>query len=187
MPQMRLVIRWGVARVFALHEHAVAAKDRRRRMALGHPPGREVDLRINPQAADDPRDRVPRHLDQLWLFRPGRCLADGSSPLSGSRLGILGHSRPTVHFRLVPRQSGSRFSDCRVKLRSARTVLPYITTAVVDSCAPGGSSRNGMNLSESPASCSRCTLRPRSDSRRSRSSNPACRRCTAPPAPNTPA
>ena len=34
-----------------------------------------------------------------------------------------------------------------MKLRKARTVLPYITTAVVDSWAPGGSSRNGMNLS----------------------------------------
>ena len=37
-----------------------------------------------------------------------------------------------------------------MKLRSARTVLPYITTAVVESWAPGGSSRNGMNLSGKP-------------------------------------
>ena len=48
------------------------------------------------------------------------------------------------------RQAGSRLSEARVKFRNARTVLPYMTTAVVDSWAPGGSSRNGMNLSGKP-------------------------------------
>jgi len=37
-----------------------------------------------------------------------------------------------------------------VKLRSARTVRPYMSTAAVDIFAPGGSSRNGMNLSGKP-------------------------------------
>src|SRR5689334_15084819 len=44
----------------------------------------------------------------------------------------------------------SRLSDAFVKLRSARTVRPYITTAVVESFAPGGSSMKGMNLSGNP-------------------------------------
>ena len=37
-----------------------------------------------------------------------------------------------------------------MKLRSARTVLPYIKTADVEIRAPGGSSMNGMNLSGKP-------------------------------------
>ena len=37
-----------------------------------------------------------------------------------------------------------------VKLRSARTVRPYISTADDDNFAPGGSSMNGMNLSGNP-------------------------------------
>src|SRR5712664_3445866 len=48
------------------------------------------------------------------------------------------------------RQVGSRSSELFVKLRSARTVRPYIRTADVDMVAPGGSSMNGMNLSGNP-------------------------------------
>src|SRR5262249_36532006 len=48
------------------------------------------------------------------------------------------------------RRSGSLSSDARVKLRSARTVRPYMRTAAVDIFAPGGSSMNGMNLSGKP-------------------------------------
>src|SRR6202451_4795593 len=47
-------------------------------------------------------------------------------------------------------QSGSRLREALVKFLKARTVLPYITTAVVESCAPGGSSTNGMNLWGNP-------------------------------------
>ena len=54
-----------VARVLALHEDAVAAEDRRRAVALGDALGGPVDLRVDPEAADDPGDRVPRHLDEV--------------------------------------------------------------------------------------------------------------------------
>ena len=59
----------GVARVLPLHEHAVAAEDRRGAVALGHAAGGEIDLGVDSQAADDPGDRVPGHLDQLGLAR----------------------------------------------------------------------------------------------------------------------
>ena len=62
----------GVARVLALHEDAVAAEDRRGAVALGDLPVGEIDLGEDAQAADDPGDRVPGHLDQLSGF--GRCL-----------------------------------------------------------------------------------------------------------------
>ena len=54
----------GVARVLALHEDAVAAEDRRRAVALGDLALAEVDLGVDPEAADDAGDRVPRHLDE---------------------------------------------------------------------------------------------------------------------------
>ena len=53
----------SVARILALHEDRIAAKDRRRAMALGNFARVDVDLRIDAEAADDPRDRIPRHLD----------------------------------------------------------------------------------------------------------------------------
>ena len=56
-----------VARVLALHEDRVAAEDRRRRVALDDLLLREIDLRVDPEAADDPGDRVPRHLDEAGL------------------------------------------------------------------------------------------------------------------------
>src|ERR1700678_3263997 len=65
-----------------------------------------------------------------------------------SAVGVAGGCELPPFF--VCRHSGSRLSEARVKLRNARTVFPYITTAVVESCAPGGSSRNGMNLSGKP-------------------------------------
>ena len=55
----------GIARVFALHENAVAAEDRRRAVALGDLAILEIDLREDAQTADDPRDRVPVHLHEL--------------------------------------------------------------------------------------------------------------------------
>ena len=54
----------GVARVLALHEDAVAAEDRRGALALGDLALAEVDLRVDPEAADDAGDRVPRHVDE---------------------------------------------------------------------------------------------------------------------------
>ena len=53
----------GVAGVLALHEDAVAAEDRRGALALDDLALAEVDLRVDPEAPDDPGDRVPRHVD----------------------------------------------------------------------------------------------------------------------------
>jgi hypothetical protein len=68
----------GVARVLAPHENAVAAEDRRGAVTLGHAPVLEIDLGVNAEAADDARDRVPRHLDQLFLQRVSGGVAHGS-------------------------------------------------------------------------------------------------------------
>ncbi len=57
----------GVARILALHEEAVAAEDRRSAVAFGHLALAEIDLGVDPEAADDARDRVPCHLDQTVL------------------------------------------------------------------------------------------------------------------------
>ncbi len=85
----------GVARVLALHEDAVAAEDRRRAVALGNRLVGPIDLRVDPEAADDARDRVPRHLDQLLVLvlRP-QCFG-------------LGCHRPNVPF-LVGRPACNR-------------------------------------------------------------------------------
>jgi hypothetical protein len=58
-----------VARVLALHEHAVAAEDRRRRLARDDLAVVEVDLRVEAEVPDDPRDRVPRHVDDVSGLR----------------------------------------------------------------------------------------------------------------------
>ncbi len=50
-----------VARIFALHEDAVAAEDGGRAMALGHLPVFKIDLGKDSQAAHDPGNRVPVH------------------------------------------------------------------------------------------------------------------------------
>ena len=54
-----------VARVLALHEHAVAAEERGRGLAAHDLLLLEVDLRVDPEVADDPGDRVPRHVDDV--------------------------------------------------------------------------------------------------------------------------
>src|SRR5206468_2216590 len=55
----------GVPRVLALHENGVAAEHRGRAVALGHSLGREINLGVDAQAADDPGDRIPHHLREL--------------------------------------------------------------------------------------------------------------------------
>ena len=54
-----------VAGILALHEDRVATEDRRRAVALDHLTVLEVDLGVDAEAADDPGDRIPRHLDEL--------------------------------------------------------------------------------------------------------------------------
>src|SRR5262249_40070482 len=117
-----------VTRVLALHEDAVATKDRRRAVTLGDAAIAEIDPGVQAEAADHARDRVPGHLDE-----PGRSA----------------HPDPFGR-RPGRRHSGSRSSDAIVKLRSARTARPYMSTAEDDILAPGGSSMNGMNLSGKP-------------------------------------
>ena len=63
-----------VARILALHEKAVATEDRRRAVALGDGVVREVDLRVDAEAADDAGDGIPGHLHEpavfgAWLVR----------------------------------------------------------------------------------------------------------------------
>ncbi len=58
----------GVARVLALHENAVAAENRRRRMALGDDTITEIDLGVEAETAHNTRDRIPVHFNDLrWL------------------------------------------------------------------------------------------------------------------------
>ena len=52
----------GVARIFALHEDAVAAEDGGSAVALGDLALAEVDLGEDAEAAHDPGNRVPIHL-----------------------------------------------------------------------------------------------------------------------------
>jgi hypothetical protein len=84
MPQMRLVMKCESRRVLALHEHAVAAEDRdvllQETTSFG-----EVDLRVDAEVADDPRDRIPRHVDDVALPAAGvmrsRVAHDSGPPL----------------------------------------------------------------------------------------------------------
>ncbi len=55
-----------VARVLALHEHRVAAEQRRGAVAFDDFPVGEVDLRVDAQVPDDPGDRIPGHVHELW-------------------------------------------------------------------------------------------------------------------------
>ena len=57
-----------VARVLALHEHAVAPEERGGALALRHFAVVEVYLRVDPEVADDARDGVPRHLHEVSGF-----------------------------------------------------------------------------------------------------------------------
>ena len=63
----------SVARIFALHENAVPAKDGRGAVTLDHMLVLEIDLGKDAQAAHDPGDRVPVHFHQVSLF-PGNIL-----------------------------------------------------------------------------------------------------------------
>ena len=63
-----------VARIDPLHEDVEAAEDHRGAVALEDLPVREVDLRVDPEAADDPGDRIPRHLLDHDLLVAARCL-----------------------------------------------------------------------------------------------------------------
>src|SRR5262249_39556112 len=54
-----------VARILPLHEHAVAAEHRRRAVAFRDFTVLEVYFRIDAEVADDPRDRIPVHLDEV--------------------------------------------------------------------------------------------------------------------------
>jgi hypothetical protein len=54
----------GVAGILPLHEDAVAAEDRGVTVTFDDLAVVEIDLRMNAQAADDPRDWIPRHLDE---------------------------------------------------------------------------------------------------------------------------
>src|ERR1700726_3526753 len=57
-----------VARVFALHENGIAAKDGRRAMALRDFSVLEVDLGKDAEAPHDARDGIPVHLYELARF-----------------------------------------------------------------------------------------------------------------------
>jgi hypothetical protein len=58
-----------VARVLALHEHAVAAENGGCALALHHLAVVEVYLRVDPEVPDYAGDRVPRHLREVPGFR----------------------------------------------------------------------------------------------------------------------
>jgi hypothetical protein len=58
----------SVARVFALHENAVPAKNRRSAVTLDHMLVLEIDFGKNAQAAHNAGDRVPVHFHQVPLF-----------------------------------------------------------------------------------------------------------------------
>ena len=55
----------SVARILALHEYAVAAEDGGRAVTLGDFSVLEINLRENAEAAHDPGNRIPVHLDQV--------------------------------------------------------------------------------------------------------------------------
>src|SRR5262249_8862548 len=61
----------GVARVLPLHEDAVAAEDGGGGVALRDLLRVEIDLGVDAEAAHDPRDRIPVHLDEVAALR--RC------------------------------------------------------------------------------------------------------------------
>ncbi len=84
-----------VARVLALHEHAVAAEQRGRALARHDLAVLEVDLRVDAEVPDDPGDRVPGHVDELAglgldLLAGGHVSALLSAPARGVAGGELG-------------------------------------------------------------------------------------------------
>src|SRR5579863_2626837 len=61
-----------VARVDSLHEDVEPTEDHRRAVALVHLLVGEVDLGMDSEAPDDPRDRIPGHLLDEDLLLAGR-------------------------------------------------------------------------------------------------------------------
>jgi hypothetical protein len=53
-----------VARILTLHEDAVAAKNRRCAEALDDAARLEIDPSMDTEAANDPGDRIPGHLNE---------------------------------------------------------------------------------------------------------------------------
>ncbi len=126
-----------VARVFPLHEDAVAAKDRRGAVTLRHLARAEVDFREDAQAADDAGDRIPVHLDEVGAAAGSRGFLDvwwswGSSMVTP----VFPESRipnpclqdrgeyPVVSSARECRHFGSLLSVACVKLRSAVIARP---------------------------------------------------------------
>ena len=86
----------GVARVLAFHEHRVTAEQRRRAVAFGHDPVREVDLRVDAEVPDDAGDRVPVHLHDLRELLPSSAASGHPLIPSGSLLGVAGWAQVRV-------------------------------------------------------------------------------------------
>ena len=98
----------GVARVLALHEDAVAAEDRRRALALDDRLVAPVDLRVDAQAADDPGDRIPGHLDEVLGLGCGFAGA-AVAMLSPAGAPGAGAGRTTSNGQLTPMGACSRW------------------------------------------------------------------------------
>ena len=92
-----------VPRVLALHEDAVATEDRRGAVALDDLLLLEVDLGVDAQAAHDPRDGIPVHLDDAGVLGSSH---RSSLSLLGRRLPAGGACR---YYQVLPvtRASGS--------------------------------------------------------------------------------
>src|SRR5207249_5144037 len=108
----------GVARILALHEDRVAAEDRRGAVAFGDLAVLEVDLGVDPQAADDARDRVPGHFDELARLGGGLALGCGDgghdvAPCAASALARIVRAARSAAGRRSPARrwwAGSRWS-----------------------------------------------------------------------------
>ena len=92
-----------VARVLALHEQAVAAEDRRGAVALANLLLLEVDRGVDPEAADDAGDRVPRHLDDVGVdgLESGAGFGHGHGVVASSP--VLGEAGLELRALLAPR------------------------------------------------------------------------------------
>ena len=78
----------GITRILVLHEDAVAAEDRRRAVTFDHLLRVEIDLGVDAEAADDARDRIPLHLDNV-SGSARRILVAGAVRMSGILLSPL--------------------------------------------------------------------------------------------------
>ena len=88
----------GIPRVLALHEDGIAAEDRGRALALHHLVVLEIDLGVDAEAADDPRDGIPVHLHQIVVTRSA----------SGIHRNRGGHCASPVWKWVVTRCAGHR-------------------------------------------------------------------------------